>query len=334
MDLTWPGVTCLAIAVDESTQVGQARRSAQALAASVGLDPTDAARVALVTTELATNVLRHGGGGHLYLTEATGEGLRGVEVCAVDRGPGFDLGRCLVDGYSTAGSAGTGLGAIERQAQVFDCWSDAQGAVAVARLYPGGKAVDLPVAARCVAMRGETVSGDGWHVARRGTQLAVAVVDGLGHGPAAADAALAGLGAFGRDPAGDPGGSIGRMHAAMAGTRGGAAAVARYDAASGALAFCGIGNISATVLDPAGTRGLASHAGIVGAQFRRAQTFDVPDCRGRLLVMHSDGLQSRWNLQAYPGLLRRHPATIAAVLMRDFDRGRDDATVVVARLGG
>ncbi len=50
-----------------------------------------------------------------------------------------------------------------------------------------------------------------------------------------------------------------------------------------------------------------------------------------LLVMHSDGLGSRWTLEAYPGLVRRHPALIAGILYRDFKRGRDDVSVVVAR---
>jgi hypothetical protein len=48
-----------------------------------------------------------------------------------------------------------------------------------------------------------------------------------------------------------------------------------------------------------------------------------------LLVMHSDGLTGRWTLDRYPGLLVRHPALVAAVLYKDFLRGRDDATVVV-----
>jgi len=50
------------------------------------------------------------------------------------------------------------------------------------------------------------------------------------------------------------------------------------------------------------------------------------------LIMYSDGLQSRWNLQDYPGLVHRHPAVIASVLHRDFCRGRDDVTVLVVAL--
>ena len=69
----------------------------------------------------------------------------------------------------------------------------------------------------------------------------------------------------------------------------------------------------------------------VGAEMRKVESFDYDCPEHALLVMHSDGLQSRWSLEAYPGLVHRHPATVAAILYRDFVRGRDDITVVVVR---
>ena len=75
-----------------------------------------------------------------------------------------------------------------------------------------------------------------------------------------------------------------------------------------------------------------SHPGIVGVQFRKAQPFDYAEVAGQLLILYSDGLQSRWNLSDYPGLVYRHPALIAAILHRDFCRGRDDVTVFVIAL--
>jgi len=50
-----------------------------------------------------------------------------------------------------------------------------------------------------------------------------------------------------------------------------------------------------------------------------------------MLVLHSDGLVSHWSLDAYPGLAARDPSLIAGILYRDFTRGRDDVTVVVAK---
>jgi hypothetical protein len=159
----------------------------------------------------------------------------------------------------------------------------------------------------------------------------VLVADGLGHGPQAAEAAQAAAEAFVESPFDAPEVLLERAHRRMAGTRGGAVAFARHDG-QGLLRFAGIGNISASLVGEESSRGLASHPGIVGAQFRKAHAFDYPHVAGKLLVMHSDGLQSRWRLGDYPGLWQRHPAVIAALLHRDYCRGRDDATVLVLAL--
>ena len=97
------------------------------------------------------------------------------------------------------------------------------------------------------------------------------------------------------------------------------------------MRYAGIGNIVGRAWSaPSGSRGLASQNGTVGVQIR--QVLRRSSTRGRrraLLLMHSDGITSRWSLDTYPGLLLRHPAVIAGVLRRDFGRGRDDATMVV-----
>ena len=64
---------------------------------------------------------------------------------------------------------------------------------------------------------------------------------------------------------------------------------------------------------------------------RKVQEFVLPWNAGAMLIMQSDGLASRWDLEQYPGLIGCHPALIAAVLYRDYTRGRDDVAVLVAR---
>ncbi len=71
--------------------------------------------------------------------------------------------------------------------------------------------------------------------------------------------------------------------------------------------------------------------GILGHQSPRFTEFAYPWSAGSLLVMHTDGCRAHWRLDRYPGLARRHPSLIAAVLYRESRRGTDDATVVVAR---
>ncbi|HAU79584.1 MAG TPA: transcriptional regulator, partial [Stenotrophomonas sp.] len=204
MELNFAGQVTRVVLVEETSQVGQARREALALADHVGLDEMDAGRAALVATEMATNVLKHGRGGRMYLSVVCGRGGNGVELCTVDTGPGFSLAECLPDGYSTGGTQGLGLGAIQRQATVLDAWSDAKGAVVVARIY-GSRAprdIDVAYGALRIPMRHELACGDAWHIRADGPTVAVTVIDGLGHGLPAADASRAGVEAVAHTAAG------------------------------------------------------------------------------------------------------------------------------------
>ena len=332
MELNLPGTLTEVIAIEDASQVGQVRRRALQIAAAIGLDAADAGRAALVVTELATNLLKHARLGEMHLRVVPAGGPLGLEALAVDRGPGFDAQRCLRDGFSTGGTQGIGLGAVSRQAQVFDVYADHRGSVVLARIYPRGFHHDLPFGVSHHAQRSEAVCGDTWHLAVNSRRISALVVDGLGHGEDAAVSAQVGAAAFAEHPFDAPDSLISDMHRSMQGTRGGAVAIAQFDLGDASLKFCGIGNIGARLISAAGSRGMASHPGIVGVQFRKTHTFDYADAGDHLLVMFSDGLQSRWDLQDYPGLLFQHPAIVAAVLHRDFCRGRDDVTILALKL--
>ncbi|AZU12381.1 transcriptional regulator [Xanthomonas phaseoli pv. phaseoli] len=334
MEVTMTGALTQVIRVEEGTQVGQVRREAVALAQACGFDEDGCGRVALVATELCTNLLNHAGGGQMQLCSVAGRDGLGIELCTLDQGRGFVLADCLPDGYSTGSTPGNGLGTVQRHAALLDAYSDARGAVVLARVYADAESTpDLPYGALRMPLQNETVCGDGWHLVIEAQRVTVSMIDGLGHGAGAADAADAGTRAAAA-ARGEPGARIARLHAGMSGTRGGAAAVMQFDAGSGQVRFAGVGNIVASLCDGDGVRGMPSHPGIVGVQFRKAQPFDFPHAAGKLLIMHSDGLQSRWTLRDHPGLLSRHPRIIAAVLARDYARGRDDCCVFVMRLGG
>jgi len=333
MDVNFGSSLTQVLMIEDSSQIGHARRTAQNLAQEHGFDITDAGRVALVATELASNILKHAGRGEMHLRSLPRASGAGIEMLAVDRAQGFDLQACLTDGFSTGGTQGIGLGAVSRQTEVFDVYADSRGSVLLTRLYPRqDKAPDRRVGISQHSLRNDPACGDVWHLAFDGPLISALVIDGLGHGEEAERAARAGEKSFARSPFASPVLALEEIHLAMMGTRGGALAIAQFDASRDALKFVGIGNIGACLIAPDKSRGLASHPGIVGGQYRKAQAFDYAQVNGQLLIMYSDGLQSRWNLQDYPGLVHRHPAVIAAILHRDFCRGRDDVTVVVIAL--
>ena len=330
-------VSSTAIAVTESSQAGHARRTAAALAARLGFKEEAQGKVALVASEAAKNLVAHAREGQLLLRALQLGPHVGVELLALDKGPGMaDVERCMRDGYTTAGTGGSGLGAMRRMSSLFDIYSQpGVGTAVLARLWadkaPPSDEGGLEVGAVCVPIAGEEVCGDSWSLDLKGGRPHLLVTDGLGHGPEAARASRTAIASFLDQASQDPVELLRGAHQEMRGTRGAAVALAAFARQGAKLDFVGVGNISAAVVLPTGAQRLVSMNGTLGHQVPRLQQFSYPWAPGALLVMCSDGLSTQWRLDPYPGLTARHPSLVAGVLYRDFCRGRDDATVVVVR---
>ena len=157
------------------------------------------------------------------------------------------------------------------------------------------------------------------------------VVDGLGHGMLANEAAQEAKRILAETRTIDPHNIVLDVHAALKKTRGAAMAIVKLDWDNRVLKFVGVGNISASIVSAGSSRGLPSHNGTLGQVVGRVQEFTYPWNEHDVLIMHSDGLTTKWNLQRYPGICSKHPSIIAAILHRDFSRSRDDVTVFVAK---
>ncbi|GIF45507.1 anti-sigma regulatory factor (Ser/Thr protein kinase) [Asanoa ferruginea] len=319
--------------LDDASAVSAVRRAAQDLGTEVGLGTGPLSGLAIVAAELASNLVKHADDGRLLVRRVRSGDLAGVELLAVDAGPGMaDVARSSRDGHSTTGTLGIGLGAIVRQAGWLDMSSvEGRGTVAVAQVWPGQAPEPATAAAVSRAMSGEEVCGDGYAIRLVAGRTQVLVSDGLGHGPLAAAAAAATVQAFQAAPADSPAGVVEHVHRSVRHTRGAAIAVAQLD--EDQVRFAGLGNIAGFLVDDTARRGLVSLPGIAGHQRRAVREFSYPAPPGALLVMHSDGVVDRWLLDNYPGLRERAPQLVAATLLRDAGTRRDDACVLVARAG-
>jgi anti-sigma regulatory factor (Ser/Thr protein kinase) len=330
----------LRLRVSARSDVGECRRAAKRLAEQYKFDDTSVGRICIIANELANNIVTHAQTGEL-LVQMLDDGInRELELLAIDSGPGMkDVGQCLRDGYSTAGTPGTGFGAVSRLSTTFDVFSAVdQGTVVLSRTVFGGAARPgsasfmpaLEVGAICLAIEGETACGDAWRIAESENSIGVMVADGLGHGPLAAEASLAVCKAYSNAPFDEPSRIMEGLHRAASGTRGAAAACVILRIPSRKAAYAGVGNICGRIVTSERSEGMVSHNGTLGVQLLRTQQFEYDWPENSRVVMHSDGLATKWSLQDYPELSRRHCATIAAVLYRDFSRKRDDVTVLVA----
>ncbi len=327
-----------AVRVDDASAIADARRAALTCATSLRLSETSSGYAGLVATELATNLIKHAGGGSVLLgSDESRE--KSMVILSIDTGRGLTNAAAMSDGYSTSGTAGTGLGAVRRASATFDVYAfPDRGTTILATIADAASRAPLVrapsrviVGGICIAKPGEEESGDAWTAGLSRDLVTISVADGLGHGPAAATASTAAVRAVAErfeQPLED---MLRDAHGALRPTRGAAMAVARIHLTACRTEFIGVGNIAGTIVTDDAMRKTVSLSGIVGHEMRKAQSFSYPWLASSVLVLQSDGVSANWNAAKYPGLMQHGPALIAAVLYRDHCRGTDDATVVVAK---
>jgi anti-sigma regulatory factor (Ser/Thr protein kinase) len=327
----------ISLEINEDSQIAECRRVSGTSAQRQGFSETDSGRVALVATELASNVLKHAGRGEMLVGPYVENGASGIQLIALDQGRGMtNVKACLGDGFSTAGTAGHGLGAVVRQSSFVDIasWLGVGTAVLARVAAATGKATSLPARSGCGAVSvpksGEDVCGDSWAIDEDGATVTLFVADGLGHGPDAAEASVEAVRLFRRFHDHQVPTLIDYVHGGLRATRGAAVSIARYRPETREIIFAGIGNVAGVLASGDGLRRMVSMPGTAGFTVRKIQSFQYPFAGG-LVILCSDGISTSWTLARYPNLGEVHPTLIAAVLYRDFGRRRDDATVLVGK---
>ncbi|HWT02127.1 MAG TPA: ATP-binding protein [Pyrinomonadaceae bacterium] len=343
------------VEIKDLAQVGTARRAVHRFASDLGFGETGLAELDIVVQEIGTNAARYAtGGGWLHYASPLGEAT-GLELFYWDTGPGiYDLDRAIRDGVSTSGSLGSGLGAIRRLMDEFEVYSTlpvssrlsltqrrtSHGTALLARKWLGrGEDGATPVTdedARRFGVwsrphPGEELSGDAYLICKRGRQTLLAVIDGLGHGHGAkeaADVAVEQLDEWMGEPLNEV---LLGLHDGLRSTRGAVAGLVAIDHEAGRFSYAGVGNILVRVFNAPEHASPVSANGTLGARLGQLRVWSYEWSPAATLVMASDGLSASWDINSYPGILERSPQLLAGVLMRDYGRHADDATVLVAR---
>lgn len=338
MEVTCPASEMIPVSAADASQTGRARRQALTLAKTMGFSELRQGQLGIVVTEAAANIAAHAVQGEIVLVPWHFRGDAGIDVLALDNASGIaDIGRSFEDGYSTAGTAGQGLGAMSRQASVLQVYTALnRGTALLARIVRESTTAEHSLADHVfgvvsLAMAGETECGDAWDFKQTSGRSIYIVADGLGHGPLAAEASREAVRVFREMSELSPERILAEAHLALAKTRGAAVSITEILHDKSKVNYAGIGNIAGAILDGSKTRSMVSMNGTLGHSIGRIQSFSYPWEKTSTLIMHSDGLATRWNMEQYPGLTSRHPALMAGVLYRDFCRKRDDVTILISR---
>lgn len=329
--------------LSDPTQIGGVRRKAAVLAGQLSFNETQIGRLSIIISELATNLIKHAKSGEILLRPIASSKGMGLEILSLDNGPGMvNWARCMENGYSTAGTLGGGLGAIKRQSHFLDIFSSPGLGTAIYSQIGATEAFSLDsedpfqVGLVSLPLKGESRCGDGWSVYQKEDKAKVLMVDGLGHGPLAEEPALKAMKVFQKKAALPLLEILQIEHEALKRTRGAAIGLVQIDLLRNVAHFTGVGNISGQIIPSLGhldykTIQMVSINGTVGVEIRKTMEFTYQWKRNSILILHTDGLRTQWKINKYPHLLEKHPTLIAAVLYRDFQRGKDDVTVIVLR---
>lgn len=342
----------LSIEIKDEAQVGAARRAVHEYAAELGFTDRELAEIDIVVQELGTNAVTYATqNSWLHYSRTIGRAAHGLELFYWDTGPGiYNIDRAVRDGVSTSGSLGTGLGAIQRLTDQFDLYSTmrttsklslqasrrtSHGTAVLARKWKANSKHDA-VSMRRIGVwsrshPGEQMNGDAYLIKTLGARTLYAVVDGLGHGHGAkqaADTALDSLNAWTGEPLEEV---FTAVHGALRSTRGAVMGAIVIDDAHEEMHYAGVGNVSARVFNaPERVTPIPSN-GTLGARMGRVRVWKQKWTEDATVVMTSDGLSESWDINSYPNLLERNPQLLAGILMRDYARQNDDATVLVAK---
>jgi anti-sigma regulatory factor (Ser/Thr protein kinase) len=303
-------------------------------AGEIGMPADRAARLVNVASELAQNQLAHARNGEIAVVPIQRGAVRGLEVRAADSGRGLvDPARAFRGGASTAGTLGQGLAAVAELADELDVDTRrGEGSFLCARVFAARVTRGREVGVIGRPIESEDFNGDDALVRRVGDALVAIVIDGLGHGDEAREAALVAKRMARSVIEERPEEILAACHAAAAGTRGVAMTVARVEP-TGVVRLAGVGNVAAYIVGPKTLRRFTGSAAVLGAPgpLRRVATEEIAVTPYDAIILHTDGISSRTIAEDDRDLVAQLPIVIAARLLERYGTDNDDALVLALR---
>jgi negative regulator of sigma-B (phosphoserine phosphatase) len=178
---------------------------------------------------------------------------------------------------------------------------------------------------------GRRVSGDAYLIKEEEEATLICLVDGLGSGEGAAEAAQAAIGCVEVNGTLSLSDIMAKCHQALKGTRGAVIALTRISFAESTVTFVGVGNIGVHVRSTALIKPISKN-GIVGYRLPRLKEFAYPYTPGDLFVLHTDGISNRFTLDNAVWMQEAQDVQILAdEIARNFGKENDDITVIIAR---
>jgi anti-sigma regulatory factor (Ser/Thr protein kinase)/serine/threonine protein phosphatase PrpC len=337
--------------IEQEADTGICRRKAASLAKQMGFNDIEIGEISILISEMVSNVIKHGDkNGTLILCRISNEQQqKGLEAWCCDYGKGIGYqDKALMDGYTQTGTLGIGLGAIQRFSDEFEINPPHYGDFIKSYFSENNtfktcirsrkwlktktiwKGSNKHIVAGAVsrAKPGEDFNGDAYLILHLNEYTSlIAVMDGLGHGREAFIASQLAREKLMLIQDHSPGNCISYLHDTLKGTRGATVGIALIDSKNKKLSYSGIGNIEAGIFTNNKKINLMSYGGIVGHNMRTPRVFQYDFQKGDCLCMFSDGIIARWQNEEINW--KEHPQKIAEMILSQYSRINDDASILI-----
>lgn len=180
------------------------------------------------------------------------------------------------------------------------------------------------------ALQGDYCGDTGLVLENKGIMLC-AIIDGVGHGPNAAIAAVTAKNYIEANSEAPLTEILQGMHEVLKSTQGAVACLCRIDLKSGQLTMAGIGNITCRIFRGLDSERLLSREGILGYMVSSPREHSYRLDNSDLLLMHSDGVREHFELFEYPGILKGNAAAVAERIVETLGKNNDDASCLAVR---
>jgi anti-sigma regulatory factor (Ser/Thr protein kinase) len=326
-------------ALDDRSYLAILKRNIHRLAVHSGLPEKRISELDIVAAEIGSNIVKHGNGGEVLIM-LTEEPVRAIEIIGIDNGAGIaDLARMMQDGMSTTQTLGQGLGAIKRLSDFSQIYSvKGWGTIVLSRFYlkppstPPEKE-NVQIRTILVPKPGEKLCGDGYYTKADKAGIRVFLGDGLGHGVEANKAVTAAVSSFRYCMLKDLGDVLRQIHVDVKSTRGLVGTLATFNFREGAWHICGVGNIHTRTWNVTRVKTYLPYNGIVGHNLPRTINEQVGEPgKEQILLLCSDGIKTRWDMNKYPGIFRYDMSVMAAAIYKDHARKTDDMSIVIVKV--
>ncbi|MFP5040213.1 SpoIIE family protein phosphatase [Parasediminibacterium sp. JCM 36343] len=325
---------------DDRSYFAILKKEIHALAVTGNFSTRKVGEIDIIVSELASNLVKHGGGGNILVKLIEENNIQGIEIIGIDNGHGIaNLSLVLEDGISTKNTLGHGMGAMKRLSDVFQVYSQKDwGTITLIRVFNEEPALyikppKIDIRNLILSLHNDNACGDGFYYTLSNTHLKLFLGDGLGHGPEAELAIEKAGEIFLKSTEIEPVPIIRDIHLNVKKTRGLVGTIAVFDITERKWAICGVGNISIKIINSQSSKNYLSYNGIIGLNLPNAlNTQEVAYEKGQTIIMCSDGIKSRWDLSKHPAISRYDLSVLTACLVKDFARNTDDTAVMACKI--